>query len=612
MTKIKTPAEILESIKFKRAKLNNLAERNGVKYERGAKLSKERVKKNIKLYEQYAEYFINYPDKYLELITPTTSKHRLRFYQVIFLRACTRFGRLMTIAPRAAGKSYICILALLLICTFRPNSKQFICAPGKGQSAQIAARTIKNIWQTYPLLKQEIKGEGLFGKDYVTLRYKNGSEFTIMTALDSTRGNRANGGIIDEVRDQNPDDINSIILPLLNVDRSMANGDKNEEEPQQVQMWISSASEKNSYCYDKTIEFLEQQIINPYHCFCWGFDFRVPVVSELLSKSYITEQKMSPTFNELSFAKEYMSRFVGGSEEAWFDYEKLSNIRKLVNPETHAKVRENVDFFYILSVDIARLNCQTVCTVLKVFPNYESGYKIHLVNIFILGKTEDEKVFDRQVIELKKIIEKFQPKEVVIDINGIGAPFADLMIRETYDPETQVTYPPYGFFNRDEYLLTQPRNCDCILYGIKANAQLNSDMHSTLYSKIYSGSIKFLIDEQKARIKMLSTRKGQRMTPEAQNLRMMPHELTSILINEIMNLKIKPTGNNNQIAVEQINKRTLKDKFSALEMGVFRIQEIENEALSHRRNRGLGTKRSLVFATSGNKKSSRLRGGGRR
>ena len=102
------------------------------------------------------------------------------------------------------------------------------------------------------------------------------------------------------------------------------------------------------------------------------------------------------------------------------------------------------------------------------------------------------------------------------------------------------------------------------------------------------------------------------MTPEAQNLRMMPHELTSILINEIMNLKIKPTGNNNQIAVEQINKRTLKDKFSALEMGVFRIQEIENEALSHRRNRGLGTKRSLVFATSGNKKSSRLRGGGRR
>jgi hypothetical protein len=51
----------------------------------------------------------------------------------------------------------------------------------------------------------------------------------------------------------------------------------------------------------------------------------------------------------------------------------------------------------------------------------------------------------------------------------------------------------------------------------------------------------------------------------------MPHILTSSLMNEIMNLKIKPTGVNNQIAVEQINERTLKDKFSALEMGVYRI-----------------------------------------
>jgi hypothetical protein len=61
------------------------------------------------------------------------------------------------------------------------------------------------------------------------------------------------------------------------------------------------------------------------------------------------------------------------------------------------------------------------------------------------------------------------------------------------------------------------------------------------------------------------------MSPEAKAARLMPHELTSVLISEIMNLKIKPTGVNNQIAVEQINERMLKDKFSALEMGVWRI-----------------------------------------
>lgn len=178
------------------------------------------------------------------------------------------------------------------------------------------------------------------------------------------------------------------------------------------------------------------------------------------------------------------------------------------------------------------------------------------------------------------------------------------MIKENIDSKTGEVYPPYGFFNREEYLPHQVRGCEKILYGLKANAQLNSDMHSALYAKIYSGRFKFLISEQAAKSKLMSTRKGQRMGPEAQNLRLLPHQLTSILINEIMNLKIKPTGVNNQIAVEMINERMLKDKFSALEMGVWRIAQIEQEQINRRRNRGLG-RRTLTFTTNGG------RGGGR-
>lgn len=100
----------------------------------------------------------------------------------------------------------------------------------------------------------------------------------------------------------------------------------------------------------------------------------------------------------------------------------------------------------------------------------------------------------------------------------------------------------------------------------------------------------------------MATRKGQRMSPEDKNKRLLPHQLTSILINEIMNLKIKPAGANNQIAVERINERMLKDKFSALEMGVYRVVMIENENISRRRNRGL--KRRLTFTSKG--------GGGKR
>lgn len=185
----------------------------------------------------------------------------------------------------------------------------------------------------------------------------------------------------------------------------------------------------------------------------------------------------------------------------------------------------------------------------------------------------------------------------MIDINGIGINFADYMIRPTLDPLTGETYPAYGFMNREEYEEIQPRKAPKILYGIKATSQINSDMHSALYSVIYSGRLQFLISEKKAKDKLMATKVGKRMKPEQKIARLMPHELTSILINEIMNLKTKPTGVENKIAVEMINKRMTKDKFSALEMGIYRAILIENEEMAHKKNRGLG--RRLVFTRSG-------------
>ena len=103
--------------------------KNGIQLEKGAILNEKRIQNKQKLYQQYMEFFINYPDAYLDLIKPNGSKFKLKFFQVMFLRACLRYGKVLTIAPRAAGKSFICVLALLLICIFRPGSHVLnICA----------------------------------------------------------------------------------------------------------------------------------------------------------------------------------------------------------------------------------------------------------------------------------------------------------------------------------------------------------------------------------------------------------------------------------------------------------------------------------------------------
>lgn len=142
--------------------------------------------------------------------------------------------------------------------------------PGKEQSAKIAREKVMEIFDIFPLLKKEIVGDGNFGADYMRLSFRNKSIFDVVSALNSQRGGRRAAGILDEFRDHSPDQLNSIVLPLLNVSRKMVNGLVNPYEPHQVQIWISSASDKNTFCYDKTIELLELSIINPAKAFTFG------------------------------------------------------------------------------------------------------------------------------------------------------------------------------------------------------------------------------------------------------------------------------------------------------------------------------------------------------
>lgn len=239
--------------------------------------------------------------------------------------------------------------------------------------------------------------------------------------MDSARGGRRHGGLIDEVRDHDSEELNSVVIPLMNVSRRMLNGELNPHEPHQQQMYMSSASVKGSYAYERLIELLELSIIRPKDAFVFGVDYRVPMMHGLLDEAFINEQRMSNTFKEDAFAREFLGSFTGGSSEAWFDFEKLSKYRVLVNPETAQKSKDDKNIFYLLSVDVARKNMQTIVSVWKVFIK-SGGFYSNLVNMFVLGKTEKEKHFSIQASDLKQLIQKYQPREVVIDGAGSTGP----------------------------------------------------------------------------------------------------------------------------------------------------------------------------------------------
>lgn len=225
-------------------------------------------------------------------------------------------------------------------------------------------------------------------------------------------------GLIDEIRDHDGETLNSIVLPLMNVSRRTPSGLPNEKEPNQQQLYMTSAGVKSSYAYTRLIDILEMAIINPREAFVWGCDYRIPVMHGLLERSFINELRMSPSYNEETFAREFMSIWTGGGDDSWFNFDKLQKYRKLKNPETHFSIRRGSSQFYLLSVDVGRIHDQTVCSVFKV--NIQGGkYYCSLVNIFVLGRNAKTKTFYQQAIDLKRIIRDFRPKEVVIDTNGL-------------------------------------------------------------------------------------------------------------------------------------------------------------------------------------------------
>ncbi len=578
------------------------AEREGIELEKGAVITNEYLERHKEELGKWIQLFSAYPDYYLDIIKPADSEFSLFFFQRFTLRVLMRFKDVFITAPRAYSKSFLTILALFLQCVFIPGRKVFICANTKQQAAQITKEKIYEIYEYWPLLKKEILGNeiseypGNFGKDYVTLKFRNGSVLDVVLAGDAARGGRRHGGLIDEIRDGDEEAINSVVIPLVNVSRRLPNNTVNEKEPNQQIVATTSAGSKTSFSYERLIDTFENAIIDPDHAFMFGCDWRLPALHGLIDKQYINKLKMSPSYNAESFATEYLSLWQGSSEDAWFSYEKLSKYRKIKNPETHAINRPDSEQFYLISVDVGRISDQTAVCIFRV--NIVKGkFYATLVNLIVLGRTPQTKPFSVQAADLKQLILRFNPREVVIDTNGLGVGLADEMIKPQYD-EMGHLLPAYGFINDDVYKAIQPKDAPQILYGIKANGPLNSKIHGNCYSRLTAGMVRFLIKEQEAKSALLSTKVGQKMTTEQRVIRLLPHEMTTKLFEEMSNLRLKRTGASLDIVLERINSRFPKDKYSSFSYGLWRIKELEEEYYKqeHRHRR---RNRQLVFFTGG-------------
>lgn len=573
---------------------DQLPMRDGTPIEKNIALSQEKMERIEDELKAKMQIWSAYPDIWAdEVLIPVGSSFQWKFYQRLMLRQLARYPLNHITAARGVSKTFVTIFSAFHRCIFAPGSSIAFAAPSKTQSAQIGKQTVNDLLSRFPLLNNELSGPVVGGKDYFEVRFKNGSKIEITAALETTRGRRFDAIDVDEARDADGDAVNAILVPTVSKVRYTAGAGKlNPYEMHQMQTYTSSASSKSSYNYEKVIDLLIRMIINPKSSCVMGLDYKVPVIEGIYPSSFVRDIKMDTTMNEQMFAREYLSVFTAESDESWFNFKKLNIHRKRVNAEWEARFdNKNPNIFYLISIDVGRKHDNTAVTVFRVTPRQDKFYTT-VVNIFVLGRTSDTKRFHQQVIDMKRIITAFQPKEVIIDINGLGIGIADLFIQTQIDERGQV-WGPLGFFNEEEYKKIQPMDAPRILNGFRANHKINSEMFGNCYSRIDAGLVDFLIKEQDARSKLLSTKKGQRMSIEQKTKFLMPYEMTSKLFEEMGNLRLKRTGAGLDIVLEPINSRFPDDRFSSLCIGLYRIKQLEEEYVKSRKKRSAN--RTLVF-----------------
>ena len=577
-----------------------LGYRNGIPIEKGVVLTKDFLDANKELFTSYLNYWILYPDLFLDEIQDSEDAKNFHLlpFQRIALRASMRYRYHFWTATRATSKSFTAYLAAIVRAVLLPRSTLMIASDTKGTVIKIAEAKFEEIFRHWPLLRKELATRADDGKtgqksssNYYELYFKNGSMISVV-AKDSSRGLRATAAIMEEAALIDEIPYNEVLVPQMNIKRREVDGTLNPEEPSAAQIFITTAAERTVFMYGKLIECAVNAVLRPNEYFVWGLSYVTPLHYGLLDKAAMMDQRYSNTVSEESFARESLSVWSGNNRDAWLDSKRLNKRRTLLKCERQAQPNPvNPDTFYILSADIARYSANTAIMVIKVIPGENFFKKNEVYTEVIHGAN----YITEQAPRLKKLIQLYSPREVVIDGNGPGIGLLDAMALPSYDKQTGEQFPAYYAFNNEHHLPPEMKHeteepqpqYNAIIYDIKAGASNDDVIHSNFFAQINNGSVSFLAHERIVKDKLMKTKKGQKMTSYDRRVYLLPYEMTSRLMDELNNLRLKPTGIQNQFKVERISRSIEKDRFSSIEYNLYRIKYYEDKAARKKKKKNL-------------------------
>lgn len=485
----------------------------------------------------------------------------LRLFQKILLIMMNLSMEFVFIGSRGIGKTFLSAIFCVIRCILYPGTRICIASGTRGQSINVLEKIIQELKPNSPELAAEIDDkETKINGTNAQIVFKNTSVIKVVTASDTSRGNRATLLLLDEFRMISKDVIDTILRKFLTLRRmprysALSKEDRKAEynKEKNKTMYLSSAYWADHWSYAKCNDAYDAMEDNVNKSFVCSLPYHLSIKEGLLDRDLVEAEVRETGFSEIKFSMEYAALFYGVADGSFFDYDSISKNRKILYPMmpdryatllgNNNKVRiaqKQAGELRILSADIALMsskknnNDATAIFINQLMPTKAGKYSNNIIYCDCCEglHTED------QALVIRKLYEEFQCDYIVLDTQGVGIGVFDMLAREMYDIESGEIYPPLSCCN-DSTMAERcsSRDAEKVIWSIKANAALNSECAILLREGFRSGKIRLLVQEYDGEQNMNELKGFASLSPMQKEKLLIPYKHTTLLINELINLQ---------------------------------------------------------------------------
>ena len=528
-------------------------------------------------------YWRWYPDKFLDLIESENSDYSLELIQRVNLRAFCRYQNVFVTGSRGTTKTYAVFLSDLVKGVLWPGIQQAYYGPSLKQTADICAKTWKQIEKNYPMLAAMWNVVSM-SSDRFVLETKFGSRISI-TAM---RGDNIHCVTAEEAAQEETgqqfdyDQFEAVVTPAVRLLR-MVGKKPDRNFPQNQFQYITSAGSQQNRAFEKRLSAYKE-MREGKSAFAIDIPSAVSVVSGIRTISWLRKLKGDLTPDK--YLREAESIWTGTSENPILKDLTLTQSKTLTMMEySHCG---NPKSIYVIGNDNSYRdggnNAKCAYAVFRCDPKdgIEAGTfdkKLVYVQDNPPPKEALEQARQLKAFWLRYTMKNAEPAYIAIDARAYGTSVIEFLHKDLQDG-----LPPLCCMNHDYAELELPGALP-VIYPIIATGGFNEGVHDSDAAMIeYAerewehGNVQMLISNIQEGLKAYKLFHKIK-TDEMDVAISYPYLKTRELCGQIGNLKKRMSGFG--FTEERISKSIQRDMWSATKyaMRVIKILEDRYKAI---------------------------------